>query len=129
MERLLDKKVCIITGTAQGIGKKIAEQFSADGAVVYACDRLEGIMDGWAKQCTREYNIRVIPLYFDVTDTVAVKKALMQVYKAEGRIDVLVNNAGVVFNKKIGMITRPEIEIMFRVNVIAVIEWYNWFRV
>lgn len=28
--------------------KKIAEQFSADGAVVYACDRLEGIMDGWA---------------------------------------------------------------------------------
>lgn len=46
----------------------------------------------------------------------------MQVYKAEGRIDVLVNNAGVVFNKKIGMITRPEIEIMFRVNVIAVIE-------
>ena len=29
MERLLDKKVCIITGTAQGIGKKIAEQFSA----------------------------------------------------------------------------------------------------
>ena len=122
MERLLDKKVCIITGTAQGIVKKIAEQFSADGAVVYACDRLEGIMDGWAKQCTREYNIRVIPLYFDVTDTVAVKKALMQVYKAEGRIDVLVNNAGVVFNKKIGMITRPEIEIMFRVNVIAVIE-------
>lgn len=56
--------------------KKIAEQFSADGAVVYACDRLEGIMDGWAKQCTREYNIRVIPLYFDVTDTVAVKKHL-----------------------------------------------------
>ena len=50
MERLLDKKVCIITGTAQGIGKKIAEQFSADGAVVYACDRLEGIMDGWGTQ-------------------------------------------------------------------------------
>jgi 3-oxoacyl-[acyl-carrier protein] reductase len=46
----------------------------------------------------------------------------MSVFKAEGRIDVLVNNAGVVFNKKIGMILRPETELMFRVNVIAVIE-------
>jgi 3-oxoacyl-[acyl-carrier protein] reductase len=46
----------------------------------------------------------------------------MSTYKAEGRIDVLVNNAGVVFNKKIGMILRPETELMFRVNVIAVIE-------
>lgn len=46
----------------------------------------------------------------------------MSVFKQEGRIDVLINNAGVVFNKKIGMILRPETELMFRVNVIAVIE-------
>ena len=46
----------------------------------------------------------------------------MSVFKREGRIDALVNNAGVVFNKKIGMILRPETELMFRVNVIAVIE-------
>ena len=46
----------------------------------------------------------------------------MSVFKQERRIDVLVNNAGVVFNKKIGMILRPETELMFRVNVIAVIE-------
>lgn len=46
----------------------------------------------------------------------------MSVFKQEGRIDTLVNNAGVVFNKKIGMILRPETELMFRVNVIAVIE-------
>lgn len=46
----------------------------------------------------------------------------MSVFKLEGRIDALVNNAGVVFNKKIGMILRPETELMFRVNVIAVIE-------
>ena len=62
------------------------------------------------------------PLYFDVTDATAVKSAFMSVFKLEGRIDALVNNAGVVFNKKIGMILRPETELMFRVNVIAVIE-------
>lgn len=79
-------------------------------------------MDEWARACSEDNNTRVLPLYFDVTDATAVKSAFMSVFKQEGRIDVLINNAGVVFNKKIGMILRPETELMFRVNVIAVIE-------
>ena len=122
MERLLAQKVCIITGAAQGIGKSIAERFAADGAIVYACDMRQGSMDEWAAGCSEEYATRVTPLYFDVTDAAAVKTAFMSVFKQEGRIDALVNNAGVVFNKKIGMIVRGETELMFRVNVIAVIE-------
>lgn len=122
MERLLSEKVCIVTGAAQGIGKAIAERMAADGAIVYACDRVEGAMDDWARDCSGCHQTRVQPLYFDVTDAAAVKSALMSVFKSEKHIDVLVNNAGVVFNKKIGMIVREETELMFRVNVIAVIE-------
>ena len=122
MERLLENKVCIITGAAQGIGKVIAERFAADGAIVYACDLREGSMDEWAKVCSEQNNTRVIPMYFDVSDAPAVKNALMTIFKEEKHIDALVNNAGVVFNKKIGMIVRQETELMFRINVIAVIE-------
>ena len=122
MERLLQNKVCIITGAAQGIGKAIAEQFAADGAIVYACDVQIGSMDEWAKDCSGKYDVKVTPVYFDVTDAIEVKNTFMSINKEEGKIDVLVNNAGVVFNKKLGMILRPETELMFKINVIAVIE-------
>lgn len=112
---LLKNKICIITGAAQGIGRAIAEQFLADGAKVYACDMRQGSMDDFRSE-------NLVPCYFDVTDAAAVKTAVMDIYKRERRIDVLVNNAGVVFNRIIGMIVRPETELMFRVNVIAVIE-------
>lgn len=122
MERLLEKKVCIITGAAQGIGHVIAEQFAADGAIVYACDYQQGIMEQWADDLSLQYQTKVVPVYFDVTDAPAVKAACMSIFKQEGKIDVLVNNAGVVYNKKLGMIVRDETERMFRINVIAVIE-------
>ena len=109
---LLQDKVCIITGAAQGIGKQIARQFADDGAVVYACDRQDFTSD----------NDRIRPLVMDVTDASSVKAAFIQIYKAEGRIDCLVNNAGIVYNRKIGMIVREETERMFLVNVIAVLE-------
>lgn len=111
MERMLENKVCIITGAAQGIGREIAHRFAEDGAKVYACDR---------QTFTAEAGIHTV--VFDVTDAAAVKQAMMQIFKTEGRIDVLVNNAGVVFNRKIGFITREETELMFRINVIAVLE-------
>ena len=98
MNLFLENKVCIITGAAQGIGREIARRFADDGAIVYACDRQEFTSD----------NAHIHPLVFDITDAAAVKTAMMQVFKTEGRIDVLVNNAGVVFNRKIGMIMREE---------------------
>ncbi len=114
---ILKDKVCVVTGAAQGIGKAIALNMIEEGGVVYGCDHAAGSMDSLASECDRFH-----PLYFDVTDAQSTKTAMMQVKKEQGRIEVLVNNAGVVFNKKIGMIVREETELMFRVNVIAVIE-------
>lgn len=126
MERLLENKVCLITGAAQGIGKFIAQHFAAEGAVVYACDRVAGKIEEWMQSGAAESNMRIVPVYFDVTDGAQAKKIIAEIYRKEGRIDVLVNNAGIVINKRIGMIARPEIEQMFRVNVFAVIELIQW---
>ena len=108
--RLLENKVALITGAGRGIGKVIAEQFIADGAIVYVNDLTEPDVEG-AK-----------PVCFGVTDSAALKAGLMSIYKAEGRIDVVVNNAAIIQNQKLGMVTKPLLEKMYAVNVFAVID-------
>lgn len=110
MSNILENKVCLITGAGRGIGKVIAEQFVDDGAIVYVNDLQKPEIEG-AK-----------PICFDVTDSAALKAGLMQVYKAEGRIDCIVNNAAIIQNQKLGMVTKQLLEKMYAVNVFAVID-------
>jgi 3-oxoacyl-[acyl-carrier protein] reductase len=120
--RLLEGKVCLVTGAVRGIGHAIAERFAMDGAIVYANDYREDSLDEWAKECLELYKTKVIPVYFDVTDSSKSKQNLMNIFKEEGKIDCLVNNAAVISNNKIGMITKDDMEKIFRVNVFAVID-------
>lgn len=122
VNNLLLNKIILVTGAGRGIGRVIAEQMATDGAVVYANDLAMGDMEAWAEEKGRDYGTRIEPLPFDVTDSAALKAGLMQVYKAEGRIDCVVNNAAVIQNQKLGMVTKPLLEKMYSVNVFAVID-------
>ena len=122
MERLLEKKICLVTGAGRGIGRVIANQLAADGAVVYAADLAMGEMEPWAAEKSVECDTKIVPMVMDVTDTAAVKAGLMSIHKTEGRIDVVVNNAAIIQNQKLGMVTKPMLEKMFAVNVFAVID-------
>lgn len=118
----LENKIAIITGAGRGIGRVIAEQFAKDGAIVYANDLQLGDMAEWASDCAQRYATKVTPLCFDVTDSAALKAGLMSVYKTEGRIDCVVNNAAIIANQKLGMVTKALLEKMYNVNVFAVID-------
>lgn len=110
---MLSGKVALVTGAARGIGRAIAEKFAAEGATVYANDlSLDNVGFGNG----------IKPLSFDVTDTSAVKGALMKIAKDNGRFDCVVNNAAVIANQKLGMVTKDLLQKMYSVNVFAVLD-------
>lgn len=118
---LLKGKVALVTGAGKGIGNKTVERFAEEGAIVYATDIVEGSLDSFAKETGDRFNTQIIPMYFDVTDESAAKNAILQIKKEQGRIDVLVNNAGIMRDNLIGMIGQQLIQDVFRINVFSVI--------
>jgi meso-butanediol dehydrogenase/(S,S)-butanediol dehydrogenase/diacetyl reductase len=93
MKRLLDK-VAIITGAGMGIGKAIAELFSEEGATVVLVDT-----DTEAGQSAvsgiAEKGGRAIFVPCDVSNSGQVSKMVQAVIQSMGRIDILINNAGI----------------------------------
>lgn len=119
--RLLEDKVCLVTGTNRGIGKAIAEKFAEEGGVVFASARKAGSLDIWANEVSEKFNSKVIPVYFDVTDANGCKEAVLRIKSEFGHLDVLVNNAGIVTYELLPMINFEILRNMFEINVLATI--------
>ncbi len=88
---MTDKRVAIVTGGSRGIGAAIVRQLVADGlhvvAVARSLDKLQAIAD--------ESDGNVEPLVCDIADAKALAAAIEGVGERHGRLDVLVNNAGI----------------------------------
>ena len=118
---LLDGKVVIVTGAGRGIGQAMATVFAQNGATVYANDVRTGTVEEWCGAVNEAADGEVRPMYFDICSEQETKAAIMQIKRACGHIDGLVNNAGIEFNELIGMISRDNMEKMFSVNVYGAI--------
>ncbi len=94
---MADKKVALITGANKGIGKEIARQLGAQGIIV-----LVGARDiGRGEEAAAELKANGADAHFvplDVTDPASIAAAASQVENNFGRLDVLVNNAGIALD-------------------------------
>ena len=112
-DKALNDKVAVVTGAARGIGKAIAAGYIDAGALVAIAD-----VDAEAAEKTAaELGSRAAAFPCDVSDTASVRAAVKQVLARFGRIDVLVNNAGVCEIRPFLEVTEADYELMFGVNV------------
>lgn len=116
---LLKDKVCIVTGCNRGIGLSILKAFAGEGAIVFANSRKEGSLEETVKELEDQNDCKIFPVYFDVNDSAEIKKLIMRIKKEYDRLDVLVNNAGIMKDALIGMISREMMREIFETNVFA----------
>ena len=117
MTNLLTDKVALITGAARGIGRAIAEVYAEHGANVVVSDILMDKAQAVADGINAAGRPKAIALYLDVTDPESVRQAVDATVAEFGRIDVLVNNAGILRPHLIVDFPLEEWDLIFKVNV------------
>lgn len=121
---MLKGKIAFVTGCNRGIGKSVAEKFAENGATVYANARKNGSLTSLSSKDYGEGAI--IPVYFDVTDRASTRQAFIKIMKEQGRLDCLVNNAGILVDTLITMLDRATLKKIYEVNVFAVFEMMSY---
>ncbi|HAK45477.1 MAG TPA: beta-ketoacyl-ACP reductase [Spirochaeta sp.] len=113
----MKNKICLVTGAGRGIGRTITEHFIAEGAVVYAGDLASP--EERENEQTHE-NIRVIQM--NVTDKTSIQTAVKTVINEAGRIDVLINNAGITRDGLIQKISDEDWDAVVAINQTGVFQ-------
>ena len=113
--RLLNK-VSLITGAAQGIGLATALKFAAEGAIVIVCDIKQAGVDEAMAQC-RALGATAAGFVADVTQRATIDALVASVKAQFGRIDVLVNNAGITQDARLQKMTLEQFDRVIDVNL------------
>jgi 3-oxoacyl-[acyl-carrier protein] reductase len=118
----LDGKVAYVTGSTRGIGNAIARAFAADGAAVVVNGRQSAdAVAELADELSGTAGTNCIGIFADQRDPEAIQQAYRRIFSTYGRLDVLVNNAGILDDALLGMIANSSIADTFEVNALAVI--------
>ncbi|MFB6285511.1 MAG: SDR family NAD(P)-dependent oxidoreductase [Candidatus Bipolaricaulia bacterium] len=116
----LQNQVAIVTGASSGIGQGIAEHLGACGASVVLAARREAELASIAERI-QAHGSRAMPIQTDVTHGADVDALVSRTLEEHGRIDLLVNNAGVARHKKFTDLSMDDFEELFAVNVFGVV--------
>ena len=117
----IKNKVVLITGASSGIGAVAARRLAKEGAKVVLAARRIGLLDGLAQEITAQGG-QALALQVDVTDNHAIREMVNETVAKYGRLDVLVNNAGLGFSADVKDIDPARLRLQVSVNLVALIE-------
>lgn len=110
-------KVAIVSGGARGIGEACARGLAEFGADLALLDILEDLLPETAQRLREEFGRRVLPVVCDVTDSAAVEAAVSRVLAELGRVDILLNSAGITIWQDSATMSDEQWERVIAVNL------------
>ena len=115
--KLLAGKTALITGSNRGIGRAVLFLFAQNGADIYACarDNTEEFTE-LLNEVKLLHNVKIEPLYFDLSSEKQIKNALKVLITGKVKIDILVNNAAVAHGGLLQMVSMTKIKEIFEIN-------------
>ncbi len=117
---ILQDKICFITGSTRGIGWATAREFARNGARVILNHRDSAkLLEERCSELEAESHGTAIGLVADVTDASAVKNCYAEIFRKFKRLDVLVNNAGILQDALLGMITNEIMHAVIETNLVG----------
>ncbi|WP_322470439.1 glucose 1-dehydrogenase [Hydrogenophaga sp. SNF1] len=117
----LSGKVAIVTGGSRGIGAAIARRLAADGAQLALIYRSNGSAADATVQAIRAAGGEAEAFRADVADEAAVESAMRAVVARFGRVDALINNAGIFESEPVGRISRQSFQNQLLTNAWSVL--------
>ncbi len=112
----LEKKIALVTGAGSGLGRAITLEFAKQGAHVFACDRDEQSVQETAEAASKNGGAAT-PLRSDVCDKDDIASVLSAIEKDSGKLDVLVNNAGITQREDFRHISDEQWQEILDVNL------------
>jgi 3-oxoacyl-[acyl-carrier protein] reductase len=112
----LKEKVAIITGAGQGIGEATALKFAREGASIVVCDLGAEAVDRTVATCERA-GAKACGFTLNVADRTARDALVAQAVERFGRVDVLVNNAGITRDARLERMTADQFDSVIEVNL------------
>lgn len=117
---VLHGKTAIITGCLQGIGRSTMDVFARNGADIFACAlKMTEEFESHIAELRSETGVTIIPVYFDLCDEEAMKKAVKGIQAARRPIDILVNIAGINRDALFPMMTKADRDLTFEINLFS----------
>ena len=110
---MLDNKVAVITGGAQGIGRATCERFVRDGASVVIAD----VADEAGAELAEALGDKAVFVHTDVTDADSAAAAMQAAVDHFGGLDVVVNNAGITRDATLKKMTGDQFDAVINVNL------------
>ena len=116
----MENKVVLVTGSSRGIGKSTIIEFASKGYnVIINYMNSQGAAEQLKEYVENNFKVKAIVVKADVSEEKDVKNMIDTIIKEFGRIDVLVNNAGIVYDRDFDEITVDEFKRTLEVNVLG----------